>query len=437
MAETLPSPAAIVREHPDWALLESHFAPVCRPFLPLADKSQPVLVACSGGCDSVALLCLIYRILSPAERHRLEVVHVHHGVRGAAADEDADWVRAAAEALDLRFYLRRLELGPGRVKEAELRAGRFRAIESCLRNIGADAVFLGHHLNDVAEGMLLALGRGAGLSGLASPRPVQTFKDSSGLRYSRLHPLLSAPRSLLASVLKSSGIGWREDASNASEDFVRNRIRKTVLPAWQAALPQPVLENVNASRELLEELECGLEQLLDTLLPEPQSGVWLDAGCLRGQPRMLWRRAFYRWVNRVHPGLELRRNLVDGLLDSWTNGGFAQRDQAGQRFTVDGYLLRSEPLRDPPVEIEWDPVQLVVPGNLLLPDGAFLRAERVEGAVALDRVASKRVDCRFEAFIRARFDTFLVGRWSPGDRMRPLGAPGSRKLQDIFTDRSI
>lgn len=437
LAEALPSPEAVTWAHSKWALLESYFAPECRPFLPSPEQPKPVLVACSGGCDSVALLCLLFRLLNPQERRLLEVVHVHHGLRGREADADANWVQAAAEALGLKFYLHRLEPRDRNLAEAELRQYRFRAIENQLRRSGSDTVFLGHHLNDVAEGMLLALGRGAGLSGLSSPRPVQCIGTSLTHSYSRLHPLLRATRSLMESVLSSSGIGWCVDRSNDSDTFVRNRIRKHVLPVWEAAMPQTVLANVNASRELLEEVDDGLDQLLNQFLPGDDVTQQMDAAALRGQPRMLWRRAFYRWANGVHPELEPRRSLVDGLLEDWMNGGSTHREQAGLHFFVEGYRLWSERVGIPESAPSWDPVGMSVPGYLALPGGASLEAEVVPGNEAWRLVELKSVDCRTEAFVRKPEKGLQVGRWRPGDRMHSLGAPGSRKLQDIFTDRRI
>lgn len=438
LADSILSPAALVENgHPVWNRLESHFAEVCRPFLPLDENAGPVLLACSGGCDSLALLGLLWRMIGKDRRERLEVVHVHHGLRGGEADADAAWVERSTRALGLRFHLRRLEVDSDSWSEAALRARRFEAIEDCLRSIGADTVFLGHHLNDLAEGMLLSLGRGAGLSGLVSPRPVQTLKDGLGNRYSRLHPLLSAPRELLESALESSGVGWREDSSNVSDIYARNRIRRKVIPSWQEAMPQDILRNVFNTRQLLEEVETGLEQLLDRIPGALDPGPCFDGRTLQGQPRVIWRRALFRWLNRMHPQLELRRHLADTLLDNWISGGRFECSQGGNRFVVAAQQLWSEAEGPSPGSARWNPVSLAVPGCLLFPDRSKLQVERISCRQAHELVSQGRMDCRREALLQAELECLDIGLWVPGDRMRPLGSPGLRKLQDIFTDRAI
>ena len=205
-------------------------------------REAPLCVAVSGGADSVALLHALVRLrawLGAKPPYGLVAAHFHHGIRGAAADDDAAFVAALCEGLGVP-----LETGRGDVPREAARTG-----ESCemaarrLRHAflggvalrtGAEAVATGHTLDDQAELFFLRLHRGAGLDGLGGMAPFAPAGADG--RPARLRPLLGTRHAALCAFLRAEGLAWREDATNAEDAAVRNRIRHRVLPVLEEAL---------------------------------------------------------------------------------------------------------------------------------------------------------------------------------------------------------
>ncbi len=196
--------------------------------LPIRDGER-VLAAVSGGGDSVGLLALF---LSARPRPDLElgVAHVHHNLRGVEADRDQAAVAGLAEALGLSFRTTRLDGAPAQGQSVEewARLGRYAALES-LRTKGRwDWVATAHSRDDQAETVLLRIGRGTGLQGLAGILPVAGRT---------VRPVLDFSGNELRQAAADCGLGYLEDSTNRDRRFLRNRVRLDVLPAVDAAMP--------------------------------------------------------------------------------------------------------------------------------------------------------------------------------------------------------
>ncbi|MFZ9747304.1 MAG: tRNA lysidine(34) synthetase TilS, partial [Opitutaceae bacterium] len=196
-------------------------------------------VGFSGGADSLALL-LVLRAHWPERRRQLLALHFNHGLRGAAARADADACRRWCRALGIRFRSERWTPPGGGVSEAAARGARLAFFARHART-----VWLGQQADDVAEGMLMRLARGSGTAGLAAPRPVQTFRD--GRCY--LRPLLGLRSAEVRRLLRNAGLSWREDASNATGRYFRNRVRQQVLPRWEKAAGRDAVAGATLSRQ--------------------------------------------------------------------------------------------------------------------------------------------------------------------------------------------
>lgn len=189
----------------------------------LWNAGDDVVVAVSGGADSVALLDLLVAT-QRWHRARLRVATVDHGVRAGSAD-DADFVVALCEAMQLPCQ--RLAVRPRGRSEAALRDARYQA----LRALGGDAIATAHHREDQAETVLIHLLRGATLEGLAS----MAWRHDGVVR-----PLLDVPKEALRAWLAWRGLSWREDPTNAHRDRLRNRIRHEVIPLLEDLRPGAV-----------------------------------------------------------------------------------------------------------------------------------------------------------------------------------------------------
>jgi tRNA(Ile)-lysidine synthase len=250
------------------------------------DVTAPVVVACSGGADSLALLALAADAgLDPV------AVHVDHGIREGSARE-AEVVADAATRLGARFDARRAIVSEGSNLEARARGARYDALERARAAHGATAVLVGHTADDQAETVLLNLLRGSGASGLAG-MPAR--------RGSIVRPLLAARRTDLRDICAQRGLVPVRDPSNEDPAFRRNRIRHEVMP---------LLDEV-AGRDLTPVLvrQAGVLRAESELLDGLASRAWPGEAGARGRdlaalPQALARRAVRCWLGQPPPTLE-------------------------------------------------------------------------------------------------------------------------------------
>ncbi len=185
----------------------------------LAPGGGPLLVACSGGLDSVALAHGTVELFGAK---KVVLAHVDHGVRPESAT-DAAFVRTVADDLGVPALVTRLESGTS--DEASLRRGRYRALFQALRQISGICVLTAHTEDDQAETVLINLVRSGRLRGFAGiPRR----------RGVVVRPLLSVPRREVRAYVVRRGLTWREDLSNREPRYLRNRIRKELLPLLES-----------------------------------------------------------------------------------------------------------------------------------------------------------------------------------------------------------
>ncbi|MFT4190686.1 MAG: tRNA lysidine(34) synthetase TilS [Comamonas sp.] len=186
-------------------------------------------VAYSGGADSTAVLYAARR----AWPGPLVALHVHHGLQ-AAADGFEQHCRAQCAALGVQLAVAHVDArhAGGQSPEEQARRHRYAALARQARQAGAACVALGQHADDQAETLLLALGRGAGLAGLAA---MPAGFERHGVRFER--PLLTVPAARIRADLDAAAVPFVRDPSNADLAYTRNRIRLQVLPAIEAAFP--------------------------------------------------------------------------------------------------------------------------------------------------------------------------------------------------------
>lgn len=290
----------------DTAEFVAHFQ---RTFPELLERR--ILVALSGGADSVALLHLL---CDPGLDLGLEAGHVHHQVRGDEADADAVFCRDLCRRLDVPFHVLRIAIEPAPAdgRESAWRRLRYRVLHDLADRRGLVAIATGHHRDDVAEGVLMQLLRGAGtraMSGIADA-------TESGV----VRPLLPWRRHEILQWLSERGEGWREDSSNRDPSHLRNAVRHLALPALRDLSPR-VDDHLVQLASSLAEVE---EHLTDELEAQaPWIDPWRPDGAVAvGEVRRLARPLRARWLHaqasRSGLGRVTRRQveLLHGLLDA-------------------------------------------------------------------------------------------------------------------------
>ncbi len=400
--------ARVAREHD---LLRSH---------------QRVLVACSGGPDSVALLHVLVA-LAPVFPLDVAVGYVHHGLR-PSADEDAAFVRDLVAKLHVQFLMRFVELkGPN--LEARARAARYAALADMARELGATAVATGHTLDDQAETVLLRLLRGTGVAGLAGILPRRAL--GSGLEVVR--PLLWTRRTELKAFLLRLGQPWREDETNRELTAQRNRVRHSILPLLASENPR-LVEALGQLAEVVraeEEVWAHWVQEAQRSLVTPANGGWrVRRDAFRSLPVALQRRLlrYLAQAGNNLPGLsfvhteEARRAICCGRVGTEV----VLPQGLCVRVETEGFWVgRSE--KPSPAE----PVRLPVPGRALSLELGLL----VEAVVEPVSLGKQRGEWEAELDVRWAGAPLVLRSRRPGDRIRL--PHGSRKLQDLLTDLKV
>lgn len=404
----------------------------------LIQSGDRVLVAVSGGADSVCLLTLLHEareraLLSGIE---LRIAHVNYGLRGEESEGDEVFVRALGTRLGVPVSCERVRLLPksGGALQSRAREARYEFFGRLLREHGMTAVATGHTADDQAETVLLWLMRGAGTGGLAGI-PV---KRGGGI----IRPLLGVTRQQVLDYLKYRGMSYRSDSSNGTAEYRRNRIRQKVLPALRALNPRITealargADILAADAAVLNEIE---QERWGTVAKEVSSGrVVLDGERLAVEPLGLQRRLVRRALTAVRQGQEgLTFRHVSDILDRilegahgaglnlpggvrvWRNRDFIVMEHGG-RQGADVSLAKLAA-----------GIPLQVPGEVRI--GAGRRLLAVEG------VQDFPDDRSVFAVDGDRLGGALCVRsWRRGDWFCPLGMGGHRKkLQDFFMDRKV
>ena len=215
----------------------------------LLTNGDGIVIGLSGGMDSVCLLQVLAALRNEWQL-RLVCVHVHHGIRGTAADEDAAFAQRLAAKYNIPFRLYEMDI-PQLAKEqglSEEEAGRnyrYRCFEEVRKELNFDKIAVAHHRDDQAETVLWQILRGSGLRGVCGMR--------AG-RANIIRPLLCLDRQQIEQIVRGNGDGWREDATNREEKYTRNKIRNRVFPYIEQEI-QPM-----ARRHLVELAEDYIER---------------------------------------------------------------------------------------------------------------------------------------------------------------------------------
>ena len=285
--------------------------------LPLTNAN--ILVAVSGGADSVALLLSLDELIK-SKRLKLEmtVAHLNHRLRGKASDADAHWVGSLAERLGYRAVIGSVDVKRRAAKtgdnlEQAARLARYEFLEQNARTIPADVVLTAHTMDDQAETVLLNLLRGSGGAGLGGVEPVRPLVAESKILLAR--PLISwALRQDTEKYCRQQGAEFRTDEMNINEKFARVRVRRQLLPLMQTFNPK-LVAGLARTAELLREdssaLDRGAARLLELSLEPDLAATEGEATwtCLRfdllaAAPAALRRRALRLWLAQCRGDLK-------------------------------------------------------------------------------------------------------------------------------------
>lgn len=391
-----------------------------------------VLVALSGGPDSVALLHVLQTLERRGHLVVAGVAHFNHQLRGAEADADERFCRDLAASLDVpivagRGDVRALAEQSGKSLEDAARVARYAFLNDAAVAVDAQAIAVGHSLDDQAETFLLRLIRGAGPAGLAGVRP----------RTGRvIRPLLDVSRAELRAYAVEHGLQFRVDSSNADCGIPRNRVRLELLPHLQQFSPA-IAETLAREAALARQDDEFLERLAiesgGLIVLQEDNGIALDAPALAALHPALASRVARTALQAAAPGRFIGFQHIDDLLD------LAGRAE-GTAVALPGLVAVRRGARivlgsgQPASDVNSFSVPLSIPGEVEAA-GWKVSADRSAGGSLQPLVA--RGDAVVVAAEPLRCPLTVRSR-RPGDRFRPLGMGGrGRKLQDFLVDRKV
>jgi tRNA(Ile)-lysidine synthase len=395
-------------------------------------SGQKTGVAVSGGADSVCLLHVL-RELAPRWNLHLSVLHLNHGLRGAESDEDAAFVGRLAAEFGLPFVLRRAELATtdDNLEQAG-RQARLDFFGEVIANGSVDRIALGHTRSDQAETVLFRFLRGAGTAGLAGIRPV----TAAGI----VRPLVAVDRAEVEQFLRERGIPWREDSSNRSPEFARNRIRHELLPAlardWNPAIVRSLSHTADWALAEESYWEAEIDRLGGRHLISQNGFVLLQTGCLKELPLAAARRLVRRAIEMVRGDLRsIDFAHIAAVLEMATATEGHGRLQAPNLDVMRSFdWLRFGPIQLNGLQNRNYRLAAPVPGVVRVPGSdRVLSLEIVEKSEY-----SENGECVYNMKETSGVDwEKLAGpldlrNWRPGDQYQPLGNTGEEKIKTLF-----
>lgn len=415
----------------------------------MIQKGNAVLVGVSGGPDSVALLHIL-RALAPKFELRMAVAHLNHCLRPNESERDQAFVTALAEQLKMPIFAEKRDVRHYQEKhrlslEEAARQVRYQFYQHTAAKHQYDKIALGHHADDNAEQVLMAMLRGSGPLGLAGVPPTRPDKI--------IRPLINLRHTDILDYLVAQDLKFVVDSSNRDSQFLRNRIRTRLIPNLQTEYNPKCVDSLNRLATICSAEEEWIENMIQSILEEvmvfeDQDRLELSIAQLQHTPIAVQRRLIRKAILHVKGNLRriafvhieavlslARQGLRGGTCDL-PNGIRVWRDP--DRMVISMARQRT---REPagghltPIVSDYR-YQLVMDGEILIKEaGGMIRFREMPFNQVSDW---RQSDPRVAYLDRDKLSFPLVIRnFRPGDRFSPLGTRGHQKLKKFFIDHKI
>jgi tRNA(Ile)-lysidine synthase len=406
-----------------------------------------VVVACSGGPDSLALLSVLVRLKDVYDL-TLTAVYVDHRLRPEAADE-GEFVKAQARQWGIDAVVRQVEQDlhtSGQSLQALARAERYRLLEQVATERRARRIAVGHNADDQMETLMMRVLRGTGIQGLTGIPPTNGRI---------IRPLLYTRRSDIEAYCRCYNLTPVQDPSNAGDDYLRNRIRHHLMPIlheYNPRLQHALIHLADAARQDNAWLDKLTNGFIEQQTYGADGGWWCPLQVFLSQPLALQRRVIRNLAQRVSTtatellGQELEFGHIQDII------ALLRKNATGTSFLLpSGGIVWVErggfwlgPRHAQPAFLQ----NLDVPGEVTLPSGIRVTTRILTGftrsIVEFGRTGAKTEGLPWECSgLRTQLDfhqvhgPLQVRQRLPGDRYQPAGMTGEKKLQDLCVDEGI
>ncbi|WP_027407368.1 tRNA lysidine(34) synthetase TilS [Anaerovibrio sp. RM50] len=407
----------------------------------LTNGGDTVIVACSGGPDSLALLDLLWKLKEGLEI-RVVAAHYEHGIRGQASREDEAFVKRFCHERDIPFYsesgnIPQLSRESGESLETCARRMRYGFLHKLSQRFDNGIIATAHHADDQAETVMMHFLRGTGLKGLTGILPK---------RDNIIRPLLPFVKAELVEYCHKQGLEPRQDATNDETDCTRNKIRLHLLPLLKSEYNSNITQGMcnlaataSAEEKLLHDLTCQTAARLCSQEGQEKGCYKFSASEFLKEPLAIRRRLIQYLVQKISHGTTLTFRQVEAILElieknvtgsslDLPNGCVAKIS-----YGIFNLLKKTENILPSHGTIEDTPYKIILSlgSTVALPGGGAISAYVTdslegEGPFSKDKIYCDADKCGIELIVRYRRE---------GDRIR-LKA-GSKKLKDFFVDAKV
>jgi tRNA(Ile)-lysidine synthase len=406
---------------------EKHFLRALSHSLKRIDlrKNTTIIVALSGGSDSVALF---HSMLALRGRfgYRVVAAHLNHGIRGAESDRDEAFVRELCARFEVDLVVERagdLSTDTPNLEE-RAREARHAFLNATADRIGAEYIAVAHQADDQAETVLMRLLRGAGAAGLAA------IAERGPGRIIR--PMIAVTREEVTAYLKSIGEKFVNDSSNQSSTYLRNRVRTELMPTLEANYAPGLRGRLVQLASEMRALDDFVSTAAKRELESNASSRGLDISRFAQLHPALQAEVIRQFIKSETGSLRrIERVHIDAVrrlcLEGPANGSV---DIAGVRMVREYGILKRAPSERPltPFMIKLEE------GTTNVPDAGFhFEMTSVPHTAAVKQ--SNKFEALFDAAEAA--DELVVRNFREGDRIAPIGITGHRKVKDIFIDQKL
>lgn len=369
----------------------------------LLSKEDKVIIALSGGADSVALLHVMHSL-----GYKCEAAHCNFHLRGEESNRDETFVHELCKSMQIPLHIIHFETEKYAIEnkisiEMAARELRYQWFEEIKKESAANVIAVAHHQDDSVETLLLNLIRGTGLSGLLGIRPQN--KDI-------IRPLLCVNRQDIIEYLGSIGQNYVTDSTNLEDEYIRNKIRLNLIPLMEEINPS-VKKNIIATSNYLNEIEFiynneienGKQRVLT------KEGIRISDLLKEPAPNAL----LFEILHPLGFNSAQIQNILSLLLKGQTGKQLISKD--GWRIIKDRNMLLIQPKEN----LEETPFQLIREELIYTKDFIIPR--------------EKNIAC-FDAD-KLEDTEFTIRKWRKGDTFVPFGMKGQKKISDYLTDRKL
>ncbi|MBP2655854.1 MAG: tRNA(Ile)-lysidine synthase [Firmicutes bacterium] len=401
----------------------------------LLNYGDKVLVACSGGPDSLALVRIMHT-LAGEYGVELAVAHVNHMLRGSESDADEAFVREFCAAAGLPVYLTKIDVPrfidvSGRSTEDAARILRYSYLRKVAAALGGAKIATGHHRDDQAETVLLNLFRGTGMTGLRGIKP-----NNGGI----IRPLLDISRSEIEIYCREQGLNPRLDSTNLKTDYLRNYVRLELMPLLKNKLNVNLTDALFRTASLVGDAQDFIEKSVKAAWPMvarcEEDKIELNCGELMKLHLALAREIIRAAIEKKRGTLKgITFSHVENLLELAANG------ETGKVVELPGNLiarkeywsiiLEMPKLAKETTGIRPPGVEIMIPGTTYIPELEIEITAELLKSMPEKNLGGAVFDWRKltpPLYVRTRQD---------GDRFWPSGMSGSKKLKKYFIDAKV